>query len=516
MINKSLFKALLLLSFVLVLTTSISAQDGENEFVIRVGESFTSLDTTILSPSNGHRNMMYGLHEPLIRLEPDGSLTPALATDWEVSEDGLTITLNLREGVTFHDGTPFNAEAVVWNIEAAKSTDIGNNAVVAYQAIESVEALDEYTVQVNMSEADANILSALAGGTSPQALIVSPTAYETLGPDEYAANPVGTGPFKFVSWEPGVQVVLERYEDYWGETTSNVDRIIWRVIVDNSAATLNYQSGDIHVMFPAQATELPLMESVPGTVVETFSQGYVMMALNNRIPPFDNVHNRRAVRLALDTAPVIDLVYAGLARPAQGLIPPNTWAFTEDSPSVISRDLDAARAELEAAGNPDGFEFNMTVVAQPYRIQTLEIFQANLAEVGITLNIEANERARHLEIIRTNPNEANAAFIQILRFEAAPENFLNVIAGCEANNQMAGYCNEEYDAAFDALSTIFDQQERAAAIQELDRLLIDEEVISIPYLYPEIPLVYRGDLLENVGLHGYGLMDWANFSLIED
>jgi peptide/nickel transport system substrate-binding protein len=510
--NKSAIMVLVLLALLLVLTASVNAQ-SDNEYIIRVGESFTTLDTTILSPSNGHRNLMYGLHEPLIRLEPDGSYNPALATDWDMSEDGLTITLNLREGVVFHDGTPFNAEAAVWNIEAGKSEEVGENAMVGYQSVESVEALDEFTVQINMAQPDANILSVIAGGVTPQALIVSPTAYETMGADEYAANPVGTGPFKLSSWEQGVEVVLERFDDYWGEIGSNADRIIWRVIVDNSAATLNYQSGDVHVMFPAQATELPLMESVSGTVVETVPQGYVMMALNTQMPPFDNIHNRRAVRYALDVEPVINLVYAGFAKPAQGVIPPNAWTFNPDAPDEIARDLDAARAELAEAGNPDGFTFEMSVVAQPYRIQTLEIFQANLAEVGIELIIQANERARHIEIIRSNPSLANAAFIQILRFSAAPEDFLNAVIGCQSNNVIVGYCTDEYDALFQSLPGIFDREERASVIQQMDQMVI-RDVASIPYVYPEIPLVYRGDILENVGLNGYGLLDWINFSVV--
>lgn len=512
---KSLIRPFILLSLVLALVVPVGAQDDGNEFVILVGETFPTLDVTRLGGSNGFRNLMNGIHEPLIRLEPDGTLTPALATDWSISDDRMTVTLNLREGVTFHDGTPFNAEAVVWNIQAGKSEEIGESAIAAYESIESAEVIDEYTVQINMAQPDANILIALAAGTTTQAFMLSPTAYESMGADEYSLNPVGTGPFQFVSWEPGVQIVVEPYEDYWGDIVSNADRIVFRVVVDNTAATLNYQSGDVHVIFPAQATDIPLMQDVEGTQVQTITQGLVTMALNTSMPPFDNVHNRRAVRYALDVQPVIDLVYAGLAQPAQGFIPPNSWAYSPDSPPVITRDLDAARAELEAAGNPEGFEFDISVVAQPYRIQTLEIFQANLAEVGITMNIQANERARHLETLRENPDLANAGFMQALRFLAAPEAYLRTAAGCNAEIPFVGYCTEEYDDLFNSLSGIFDQQERAEVIQQLDQIAI-RDVASIPYVYPETALVYRGDLLENVGLNGYGLMDWVKFRLIEE
>lgn len=494
--------------FVLLLPMTVVAQDDTVEFVVLANETFTHLDVTRLSPSNGHTTLLRGIHEPLIYLEPDGSFSPGLATDWQISDDGLTYTFILREGVTFHDGTPWNAEAAVWNIEAGISNEIGD-AVTEYALIESVEAIDEYTVEVTLSEPDSAMLTVFTTGTSPHALIISPTAYETLGSDDYAANPVGTGPYKFVSWEPGVEVVVERNEDYWGEIGSNADQVIFRVIVDTSAATLNYQSGDIHAMYPAQASELPLLESVEGTVVETLTAGFVELGLNTRIPPFDNIHNRRAVWYAIDVEPIIALVYGGYAQPARGFTPPSSYAYSDEAPPLITRDLDAARAELEVAGNPEGFSFEVSVVAQPYRIQTLEIMQASLAEVGIELIIQSNERARHIEILRETPDEANAGFIQQLRFQPLAEGYVGIQVGCNTNNLLSPSCTEEWQQVSSQLTAASDLAERALIVQQLDQIAM-REMYSIPYVYPEVPLVYRGDLLENVGLSGYQFMDWTN------
>ena len=320
----------------------------------------------------------------------------------------------MREGVAFHDGSPLDADTVVWNINGARDPDFGDGALADYGRIESVEALDDLTVQVNMSAPDANILPALSAGSDARALIMSRAAYEALGADEYAFNPSGTGPFKLASWEPGVELVLERNADYWGESAGNADRVSFRIILDASAATLNYQSGDIHTMFSISAQELPLLEAVPGTVSGAIARRCERLGAERaHRPPFDNVHNRFAVMHAIDAETVINLAYDGLAQPARGITPPNSFAFSEESPPMITRDLDAAREALAAAGNAEGFEFSVSVVSQPFRIQVLEIFQANLAEVGISLVIQANERARHIAALREDPSIAEAGYVQI-------------------------------------------------------------------------------------------------------
>ena len=510
--NRSDKWILALLIFLLILAGSVSAQEAMNEFVIGVSETVVTLDMGVRSPSLAHKQVSYAIYEPLLRLGTDGSINPGLASDWTMSDDKLTITLNLREGVSFHDGSPLDADTVVWNIDGARDPEFGDGALADYGRIESVEALDDLTVQINMSAPDANILPALAAGSDTRGLIMSRTAYEALGADEYAFNPAGTGAFKLASWEPGIELILERNHEYWGESSGNADRVAFRIILDASAATLNYQSGDIHTMFSISASELPLLEAVPGTVSGAVARGVNVLVLNMHRPPFDNIHNRRAVMYAIDVEPVINLVYGGLAQPARGITPPNSFAYSEESPPAISRDLDAARAELAAAGNPDGFEFEVSVVAQPFRIQVLEIMQASLAEVGISLVIQANERARHIAALREDPSIAEAGFVQILAALSAPEAYLRIFAGCSAPQKIVGYCTDEYEALAAELPGIFDSAERLAHIGHMNELAWRDTIV-VPYLYPQIPYVYRGDIIEGFALNGYGLLDWTNFTV---
>ena len=501
-----------LLVLALTLPGAVGAQDAMNEFVIGVTETVVTLDMGVRSPSLAHKQVSYAIYEPLLRLGTDGSINPALASDWTMSDDKLTITLNLREGVVFHDGSPLDAETVIWNINGARDPEFGDGALPDYGRIEAVEAIDDMTVRISLSAPDANILPALAAGSDTRALIMSRAAYEALGADEFAFNPSGTGPFKLASWEPGVELTLERSGDYWGESSGNADRVAFRVILDASAATLNYQSGDVHAMFSISAVELPLLEAVPGTVSGAVARGVNVLALNGHRPPFDNIHNRRAVMRAIDVEPVIALVYGGLAQPARGITPPNSFAYSEESPPRIARDLEAARAELAAAGNPDGFEFEVSVVAQPFRIQVLEIMQASLAEVGIRLVIQANERARHIAALREDTDIAEAGFVQILAALSAPEAYLSRFAGCGANIRIVGYCTDEYEALNAQLPGLFDSAERAAHIRQMNEVAW-RDVVSVPYLYPEIPYVYRGDVIEGFALNGYGLLDWTNFTV---
>ena len=512
--NKPKVMILALLVLVLILASSVSAQDATNEFVIGVSETVVTLDMSIRSPSLAHKQVSYAIYEPLLRLGTDGSINPALASDWTMSDDKLTIILNLREGVAFHDGSPLDADTVVWNIEGALDPDFGDGALADYGRIESVEALDDLKVQINMSAPDANILPALSAGSDARALIMSRAAYEALGADEYAFNPSGTGPFKLASWEPGVELVLERNEAYWGESSGNAHRVSFRVILDASAATLNYQSGDIHTIFSISAQELPLLEAVPGTVSGAIARGVNVLALNRHRPPFDNIHNRFAIMHAIDAETIINLAYGGLAQPARGITPPNSFAFSEESPPVITRDLDAARAALAAAGNPEGFEFSVSVVSQPFRIQVLEIFQANLAEVGISLIIQANERARHIAALREDISIAEAGYVQILAHRSSMEGYLSPFAGCNATLIIVRYCTDEYEALLAELPGKFDSAERAAHVRRMNDLTW-RDMIVVPYVYPEIPYVYRGDLIEDFALNGYGLLDWTNFNVVE-
>ena len=514
MFSSRISRLSMLLILSLILAIPVSAQNAANEFVVGISETVVTLDMGKRSPSLAHKQVGYAIYDPLLRLGTDGSINPALAESWTMSDDKLTIVLNLRAGVVFHDGSPLDAAVVVWNIERGLDPDFGDGALADYGRIDSVEALDDLTVQINMSAPDANILPALTAGSDARALIMSQAAYESLGADEYAFNPSGTGAYKLESWEPGVELTLVPNENYWGESAGNADRVTFRVILDASAATLNYQSGDVHVIFAIGANELPLLEAVPGTVSGAIARGVNVLALNMHRPPFDNIHNRYAVMHAIDAETVINLVYAGLAQPARGITPPNSFAFSDDSPPAITRDLDAARAALEAAGNPDGFDFEVSVVAQPFRIQTLEIYQANLAEVGINLSIQANERARHIAALREDTSIAEAGFVQILAHRSSMEGYLAPFAGCAATIKMVRYCTDEYEAMLAELPSLFDSAERAAHVGEMNELAW-REMIVVPYLYPEIPYVYRGDLIGDFALNGYGLLDWTNFTVLD-
>ena len=420
--NRSRIRILVLLALVLILAGSVSAQDAMNEFVIGVSETVVTLDMSMRSPSLAHKQVSYAIYDPLLRLGTDGSISPSLATDWTISDDKLTITLNLREGVAFHDGSPLDADTVVWNINGARDPEFGDGAVVDYGRIESVEALDDLTVQVNMSQPDANITGCACGQqrrASPDH--VPAAAYEALGADEYAFNPSGTGPFKLASWEPGVELVLERNEDYWGESSGNADRVTIRVILDASATTLNYQSGDIHAIFSLRASELPLLEAVDGTVSGAIARGVNVLALNQHRPPFDNIHNRRAVMHALDVEPVINLVYGGLAQPARGITPPNSWAFSEESPPrdhagilmLLARSW--RRQETRKVLNSTYRLLRNRFVSRYWRS-----CRRVLQKLGCSLIIQANERARHIAALREDNDIAEAGFVQILAHRGTP------------------------------------------------------------------------------------------------
>tara|TARA_R110000765_G_scaffold422360_1_gene529577 strand:+ start:217005 stop:218483 length:1479 start_codon:yes stop_codon:yes gene_type:complete len=334
--------------------------------------------------------------EGLTRFMGDGSIVPGLAESWEISDDGLTYTFKLHDGVTFHDGTTMDAEDVKFSLDRARAEDSVNAQKALYTGIANVEVIDPLTVKLTLSEPNGSLLFNLAWG---DAVIVAPESIENI-----KQTPIGTGAFKFVNWVQGDKIELERNDAYWGDAPA-LAKATFKFISDPTAAFAAVMAEDVDVFagFPAPEN-LPQFEADPRfQVLIGSTEGETILSINNALPPFDNVKVREAIAHAIDRQAIIDGAMFGYGTPIGTFFAPHNPAYV-DLTSLSEYDPEKSRALLAEAGFPDGFETTLHLPPPSYARRGGEIVAAQLAEVGIKAEIINVEWAQWLETVFKGKN----------------------------------------------------------------------------------------------------------------
>ena len=419
-------------------------------------------------------------------------IVPALATSWDVSDDNLTYTFYLREGVKFHDGTPLNADAVVFSLDRQLSEDhpyydygpwkYWTNYMGMSDIVDTITAVDDLTVEFKLQKPEAPFIANLA---MDFAGIVSPTAF-MADPEGFSSNPVGTGPFRFVSWTKDSDIVLDRNEDYWEEVY--LDRLILKVIPDATARWLALQQGEVDIIdFPA-ADDLPAMKADPNVqLIQQSGMNVGYLALNCEKEPYDDVRVRQAMNYAIDREEIIDAVYGDAGQVAKNPIPPNIWSYNDEI-EPYPYDPAMAKKLLAEAGYPNGFttEIWAMPVARPYNPDArkiAEVMGAQLAKVGIDIEIISYEWGTYLD--KTDQGEHQAAMLGWTGDNGDPDNFLWVLLSAPAAVPPAGniafWKNEEFTALIkEAKDTELDEQAQVIFHEEAPWVTIAHSVVTVP------------------------------------
>jgi len=378
-------------------------------------------DSIYLDPARPSDNesveVIEQVYDKLLEYQPgSNTIEPGLATSWKVTDNGRVWTFALRRGVKFHDGTPFNADAVVFSFERqrdpfhpqyrpGKFTYWQN----VYRNVEKVEKLDDFHVRITIERSYAPFEANLA--MFPVS-IVSPTAVRAFG-DDFDNHPVGTGPFKFQSWDKGQRIVLERNPDYWGGSPK-IARLVFQVIPDPRQRLIALESGAIDIAYAILPEELQFVELHPGLrLYKVPANNVAYLAMNNEHAPFDDVRVRQAVNYAINKEPIVKLVYQGLADPAYGPLPPGQWGYHKPAKTY---DYDPAKArELLAQSQADGnFDPDRTYLMyvpgtprpylpEPERIG--RVLQTNLADVGIKTRVVVQHFRAHLASVQKGEHD---------------------------------------------------------------------------------------------------------------
>jgi peptide/nickel transport system substrate-binding protein len=466
------------------------------QIVIGLQAEPVTLDVSQLSDYNSSRTAM-PMFEGLVRFA-DGSteLEPALAERWEVSDDGLTYTFFLRPGVSFHDGTPVDAEAVKFTFERQSDPehpyhDTGQFPYAEFTLgmIADIEVVDDLTLRLTLTETFAPFLSNLA---MHAAAVVSPTAVMEHGAD-FSENPVGSGPFRFVSWRRGVEVVLERNPDYW-RVTPQVERLIYRPIIEDQARLSALEAGEIDLAVNLPPDDLPRLRNDPSfTFAEQAGMHTWYVVFNVTQEPFDDARVRQAIAHAIDRQTIVDAVLGGTGVLANNFLPPVVWGYTEDVPEY-PYDPERARELLAEAGYPDGFAVEFWVPAsgsgmqQPVAMGT--VIQDYLSRVGIQASIQQFEWGTYLDRVIVPIEEADSvpAMFQMswIGDNGDPDNFLYILLSGDQfppfGFNLGYYANPEVDAILREARTTTDQEQRVTLYEEAQRLIMaDMPVVPVDH-----------------------------------
>ena len=327
--------------------------------------------------------------EGLTRYQSDGSIAPGLAESWQISEDGLTYTFTLREGVTFHDGAAFTAEDVRFSLDRARAEDSTNAQKGLFAGIADVAVIDDTTVQVTLSSPNGGFLTNMAWG---DAVILDPASADTA-----ATTPVGTGPFRFSQWVQGDRVELVRNPDYWGEAPA-LEAATFKFIADPTAAFAAMMAGDIDAFpgYPAPETLVQFEADPRFRLLIGSTEGETILSTNNKAEALSDVRVRKALAHAIDRQEIIDGAMFGYGTPIGTHFAPHNPDYV-DLTAGSAHDPDLAKSLLAEAGYGDGLTLSLKLPPPSYARRGGEIIANQLAAVGITAEIENLEWAQWLE-----------------------------------------------------------------------------------------------------------------------
>jgi peptide/nickel transport system substrate-binding protein len=442
-------------------------------------------DADVLDPDQSRtfvgRIVYAALCDKLVDINPGLEIIPMLATSWEWSEDGKTLTMKLKDGVTFHDGTKFDAEAVKYNIERSKTLDESRRKAEV-KSIDSVEVIDPLTVALHLGAPDATLLAQLADRAG---MMVSPTAAKAAGAD-FGLHPVCSGPFEFVNRVQQDKIELKKYASYYDADRIHFDTVTYLPIPDGTVRLANLRSGDLDMIERLQATDLASAKADAGLKVEqATSLGYQGITINTgntdaaKTPLGEDKRVRQALSLSIDRDALNQVVFNGAYATGNQPFPPNSPWFDKDFP-VPPRDVEKAKALLKEAGH-ETVDVELNISNSPENQQIGQIIQAMAAEAGINVKIVAKEFAAMLADDTAGAFQATQVGWSG-RVDPDGNIYSFVVTGAGLND--GHYSNKDVDAALNEARLSTDTAKRKVSYDKAQAILMDE--LPIIYLFHQV------------------------------
>lgn len=442
---------------------------------------------------------------------------PGLAERWDVTPDGLAYTFNLRQGVKFHDGAPWNAEAAKFNFD--RDTDpnhpfyyqIGAGAMKAVLGkVKSTEIVDPYTLRVNMSSPEVNFLSLIEGF-----YMVSPEAVKKYGNDNYPRNTAGTGPFKFTDYQSGVQATLERNPDYWGSATElnggpYLDKIVVRFIPEATARVAALQAKEVDWIIAVPPDSVPSLQGTRGITVAMDSIPHTWMwRMNFKNEYFKIKQVRQAVALAVDRERMVSGLLRGTAVPAAQFWAPGSPGYRATPQNMTyAYDPDRAKSLLTAAGFPNGIDVKVFVPnsgsGMMVPVPMNEEIQEDLSKVGIRVQFEIVEWQAYLARSAAGMPPEYAAFGTSLGTEDVSvfnRQFHSKLVPPNGGNPQ-WYANPQVDQLLDEAASTLDDGKRTELYQQVNDIITDD-VVFLNVVHDKAPIAWNSNVKGFVHTHSW-------------
>jgi peptide/nickel transport system substrate-binding protein len=434
-------------------------------------------DPTGLDPHTGQgggdHQFFWTMFDNLVNYNQKGELDPAisLAESWEIV-DGTRINLKLRPNVKFHDGTPFNAEAVKFNIERVQDERTRSSARAQILPVTRVETPSETAVSFILDRPNAALLTILGdrGGA-----IVSPASVQRFGA-ETGRNPVGTGPFRFKEWVQGSHIVVTKNPEYWGKDSGGtqfpyIDELRWNLVPDPTVGLANLEAGSVDIV-TVDAKDYDRVKASPRFAIESFiGSGWSGVYVNQSFPPMDDLNARRALGMSIDKAAVTQAVTLGQAPVGIGPITPASWAFNA-SLKGLNFNLDEARKALAASKIPNGAKIEMITINTAYYQQHAELWKQMASKIGIDLDVKpitTAELTQRTFVARDVP-------LQLAGFSMRtdPDGIISETLHSKGFYNPGRRENPRLDDLIDRARQTYKQDERKALYDQIQQIAIDE------------------------------------------
>ena len=486
------------------LLASTSASAGPDENTLIYGQSLPITDigpayNAFLHYPSGYE-AGFVIYDRLVTFDDQLQFNPQLAESWTIADDQKSVTFALRAGATFHDGTPINAEAIKFNVERMMDPSINTTNRPLWDPIEGADVIDDLTVRLRTKEPYALLLNTLAHGSGA---ILSPTAIMANGQESETQHPVGSGPYKVESFNPGLELVLAPHEGYWAGKPP-LANIIFRYIPEAATRVAALRSGDVDVIDGVPTHLISQIESDDGLQVLTSPSLRPMgFAMQNTVPPFDNVDVRRALNHAVPVEAIADKLFLGQAMASNSPLAFNTFGHSGSEP--YGYDPDKAREMLAAAGlsdsngngilEHDGQDLNATLLVPEgqfaFDVLIAETTAAALQEVGIGVEIRKIEKSSYWDTLRLpvadagwqiamfgfNPSNASGLYHLDSMYTSNPDN-----ADRPRVWNIARYSNAEVDGLLAEAKVTVDGIARTSILGDAQEIIWDEA----PYIWMQV------------------------------
>ncbi|MFV0452258.1 MAG: ABC transporter substrate-binding protein [Propioniciclava sp.] len=487
---------------------------GKDAIVVAYSEGGKTLDPAIASDVTSD-TLILGAYDQLVtygREEVDGNMVaktdeivPMLAESWDVSEDNTEYTFHLRQGVTFQDGSELTADDVKKTFDYIESS---SNASFLYgmAGIKSVDVVDDSTVTITLTGPNHLFLQIIPMYSF--SIINMDLVEENGGTDWLATNTAGSGPYTIEKWDPALEAVLQVNPDYWGDKPA-ISTVTMKFIPEASNRVQLLETKAVDMAMEVPAKDVAALGETDGITIDSRKSNKILFfAMNNEVEPFDNQKIREAVCHAIPTDQLINDVMMGQASPMGSAVASSTPGWTDEG-NTCTYDLDKAKQLLAEGGQPDGFEFDFTLGGgfQDWADDAV-LIQAELAKIGVTMNITNMARPQFLEALAGKNVEAYIS--RWTSFVNDPGYHLGLLMTSDGTANYMNFYNDEVDALWKQAATEPDAEKRNELYGQMQKII--NEQVPWAYLYEYNIVVAHLDGLEGYTSYPDGIVRFFQMS----